>query len=75
MQSTSKKKTINYQEENKYNLPFYSKDDKDRRVIQRLLINYPNPKLTGLHDGKFTYKYQFIIEYNIKINLKKLWIE
>ena len=53
MQTTSKKKTINYQEKNKYNLPFYSKEDKNKRVIQRLLIDNSNPRLTGLKDGIF----------------------
>ena len=51
MQSTSKQKTINYQQEQKYDLPFYSREEKDRRVVERLLANNSNPLLTGHGDG------------------------
>ena len=54
MQSTSKKKTINYREEQRFDLPFYSKEEKDRKVNNRLIATKPNPKITGYQDGKST---------------------
>ena len=56
MQSSSKKRTLNYEQPQKYDLPFYSTEAKDRKVIGRLLLSQGNPQLTGLKDGMQYYE-------------------
>lgn len=52
MQSSSKKRVVNTQQEQKYDLPFFSTENKNRRVASYLLKLDPNVKLIGGQDSK-----------------------